>query len=46
MYSYTIELRPDINDVFVDFLIPESEAPEVGEEMYQGMITLMKTLKK
>ncbi len=45
-HSYTIELRPDINDIYTGFLLDESYVLEVGEEMYQGILTLMKTLKK
>jgi hypothetical protein len=39
-------LRPDINDIYTGFLLDESYVLEVGEEMYQGILTLMKTLKK
>jgi hypothetical protein len=39
LHSYTIELRPDINDIYTGFLLDESYVLEVGEEMYQGILT-------
>ena len=40
-YSYCIELRPDGDDYSNGFVLPETEIPLAGEEMFVGIKTLI-----
>jgi len=47
-HAYTFELRPGTGtaDASFGFVLPESRAPLVGEEMYQGFKALFLTIKQ
>jgi len=47
-HAYTFELRPGTGtaDASFGFVLPESRAPLVGEEMYQGFKALFVQIKQ
>ncbi|CAF0747889.1 unnamed protein product [Brachionus calyciflorus] len=45
-YSYSIELGPKDADFLNGFIVPESDIPIAGEEMYRGLIALYIELMK